>query len=163
MLMTQPTPPNEEEQEELVAFLDGELDEASAQAVEAKLTLDPVARTEAESLKKAWDLLDYLPRSEPSPDFTQRTLNSICPVTGKAPWTRRSWRPLLWGLGWAALFLVCAVGGYFGFNLAHPREPGDRELIRDLRLIENKRLYEQVDDLDFLKELDKHDLFGDEL
>jgi anti-sigma factor RsiW len=161
--MTDPSRFSEEEQEELVAFLDQELDETAAQAVEARLNLDPAARTEAESLRKAWDLLDYLPRPDPSPDFTQRTLQSIAPVTGQAPRPRGRLLRILTGLGWVALLFVAALGGYFGFNLAHPREPGDRELLRDLRVIENKRLYESVDDLDFLKELDKPDLFGEEL
>jgi hypothetical protein len=31
-----------------------------------------------------------------------------------------------------------------------------------LRVIENKRLYEEGEDMDFLHELDRPDLFGDE-
>jgi len=62
---------------ELVAYLDGELDEATARQVEARLARDPAARSRAAELKKSFDLLDYLPRPEPSPTFTTRTLDKL--------------------------------------------------------------------------------------
>jgi anti-sigma factor RsiW len=66
--------------EELVAYLDGELGADGAEAVEARIGLDPTVRAEADALKKTWDLLDYLPRPEPSPNFTERTLSRLEPV-----------------------------------------------------------------------------------
>lgn len=62
---------------ELVAYLDGELDPPSAHKVEARLAKDPAARARAAELKKSFDLLDYLPRPEPSPTFTTRTLDKL--------------------------------------------------------------------------------------
>ncbi len=62
---------------ELVAYLDGELDADAARKVEARLQTDPDARARAEALKKSYDLLDYLPRPEPSPTFTTRTLEKL--------------------------------------------------------------------------------------
>jgi anti-sigma factor RsiW len=62
---------------ELVAYLDGELDEAAARRVEARLARDPAARARAAELKKSFDLLDYLPRPEPSPTFATRTLEKL--------------------------------------------------------------------------------------
>ena len=62
---------------ELVAYLDGELDSAAAGRVEARLATDPAARTRASELKKSFDMLDYLPRPEPSPTFTTRTLDKL--------------------------------------------------------------------------------------
>jgi hypothetical protein len=38
----------------------------------------------------------------------------------------------------------------------------DQVLARDRRLIENKRLYELVDDIGFLRQLDDPELFGDD-
>src|SRR5262249_41070651 len=64
----------DEDRANLVAYLDGELDAEAAQALEAKLSVDPTARAEADALKRTWELLDYLPRPEPSPSFTHRTL-----------------------------------------------------------------------------------------
>jgi len=66
--------------EELVAYLDGELGMAGNEAVEAKISVDPTVRAEADALKKTWDLLDYLPRPEPSPNFTERTLSKLEPI-----------------------------------------------------------------------------------
>ncbi len=62
---------------ELVAYLDGELDPQAAQRVEQRLANDPVARARAAELKKSFDLLDYLPRTEPSANFTSRTLDKL--------------------------------------------------------------------------------------
>src|SRR5437868_11148888 len=75
------------ERQDLVAYLDNELEQPSARALEAKLQLDPAARAEADQMKRAWDLLDYLPRAEPKPDFTGRTmsrLTALRPVEARA-------------------------------------------------------------------------------
>jgi hypothetical protein len=127
-----------------------------------------LVRAEADALKRTWDLLDYLPSKAPSPSFTQRTVSQVTglqskrspeALTGKVS---RSWKPFALGIGWAAA--VVLVGG-IGFAITTkvlPREPSDDELSRDLRVIENKKAYEQIDDLDFLKQLDHPDLFGDD-
>jgi anti-sigma factor RsiW len=66
--------------EDLVAYLDGELGTDGNEAIEARIGLDPTVRAEADALKRTWDLLDYLPRPEPSPNFTERTLSRLEPV-----------------------------------------------------------------------------------
>ena len=67
----------EGEGDDLVAYLDGELEPNASEAIEAKLSADPAVRSEADALKKTWDLLDYLPRPEPSGNFTERTISRI--------------------------------------------------------------------------------------
>jgi anti-sigma factor RsiW len=155
---------SEAERANLVAYLDGELDEETAQALEAKLLLDGRAREEAGALQWAWDLLDYLPRAEPSPTFTNRTVERIAaPRTHLAlPGKPGRRRCLTLGLAWAAAVLVAAGVGFAGAQLVSRWTDLDRHLIRDLRVIENKRLYETVEDLDFLRQLDHPDLFGDD-
>jgi len=76
--------------EDLVAFLDGELDAGGNEKIEAKISLDSTVRAEADSLKKTWDLLDYLPRSEPSPSFTERTISRIEPLKGSGSLSSQS-------------------------------------------------------------------------
>lgn len=154
---------NDEEREELVAYLDGELSEDEAHAVEAKLSRDPKARAEAEGLRKTWELLEYLPRPEPSPNFTNRTLDRVSALrpTVATPRPNR-WKPLWFGLGWAAAVLLVAASGFGGALFFHPVDRTDEDLSRDLRVIENRRLYEAVGDIEFLKALDHPDLFGDE-
>src|SRR4051812_30678918 len=78
--MTIPSGLSEQERADLVAYLDGELTGEAARALEAKITLDPQARAEAETLKRTWELLDFLPKPEPSASFTHRTLSRINPV-----------------------------------------------------------------------------------
>lgn len=126
---------------DLVAFLDGELDPSLAHDVEAKLAADADLRARAAALKKTFDLLDFLPRPEPSPEFATRTLDKLpvakaatsssaslpsgtrpaspstsVPVplsTGTLPLPvgGRGWA---WAVGLVAAIAVAAVGGYFG-------------------------------------------------
>jgi len=198
--MTKPSPLNEQQRADLIAYLDGELAGPAAQAIEARIAVDQAVRAEAELLKKTWDLLDYLPRAEPSPSFTNRTLDRLAPVkTGAAasiptqtpsasagtqapsagqpalpssssapkvpavssPGRGRRWGWVV-GISWAAACVLALVGGYVSVRVLRPWQPGDAELVRELRLIENRKLYELVEDLEFLRELDHPDLFGDE-
>src|SRR5262245_51964587 len=77
-------PPVDPFEAELVAYLDGELDPASAHKVEVRLAADPAARARAAALKKTFDLLDYLPKSDPSPNFTTKTLDKLPAVKSVA-------------------------------------------------------------------------------
>jgi len=102
---------NDEDREALTAYLDGELDEAAARSVETRLNLDPKTRAEAEAIKQAWSLLDYLPRAEPSATFTHRTLERLALQTGMV--RRPAWRPWVAGLAWAGAVLAAAAVGFF--------------------------------------------------
>src|SRR6266487_2460238 len=73
-------PLSDEERAELVSYLDGELPKAAVRALEAKLTTNPHLRTEVETLRKTWELLDHLPKPEPSPDFASRTLDRVSTI-----------------------------------------------------------------------------------
>lgn len=164
--MSKSRPLNDDERAELVAYLDGELAGEARRAVETRIHLDPTWRAEAASLKRTWDLLDYLPRPEPSPSFTQRTLSKLTPVqreglkkSAGAAWPLARWLGL--GGGWAAAVLLAALAGYLVLRPAVPAGASEADLLRDLRIIEHKRLYDLADDVDFLRELDHPDLFGD--
>jgi anti-sigma factor RsiW len=163
---------SDEDRANLVAYLDGELDDEAARALEARLSLDPDARAEAETLRKTWELLDYLPRPEPSPTFTHRTLERLAVqrTTGPRSAVGRRWR---WGAlaaGWAAAVLVAVGAGLGAARLlwprdgAAPREPAEVEdlLVRNPRVAEYRGVFEQIEDLSFLRALDDPDLFGDD-
>src|SRR5436190_13756244 len=119
MPMADMQPLSDDERDELVAYLDGEVDAETARAVEAKLNRDPRIRTEADALRKSYDLLDFLPRPEPSPSFTQRTMTRASVaypgLTGTV--VRPAWRRWALGLGWAAALLIAGVAGYAGAPL----------------------------------------------
>ncbi len=170
MLVERAAPLTEQERADLVAYLDGELTGPRAAALEARLRQNPAARAEAESLRQTWQLLDLLPRPEPPPDFTRKTLERIAPVR---PSPRRAvrWRPWALSVGWAAALAAAAATGYAGarwlpHRAAAPAGPPvdvDEALVRDLGVVENLRLYEKAGDVGFLRELanpDDPDLFG---
>ena len=60
----QPTTENDAVMQELVAYLDGELDAETSTRVEQRLTEDDDYRTQLQQLQRTWDLLDEL---APSP------------------------------------------------------------------------------------------------
>src|SRR2546423_15225564 len=77
IIMAKLPPLSDEDRENLVAYLDGELDAKTARTLEAKLHLDAEARAEAEALRRTWEMLDYLPRPEPTATFSSRTLERV--------------------------------------------------------------------------------------
>jgi anti-sigma factor RsiW len=158
---------SDKDREALIAYLDGELDEEAARRVETRLNLDPNTRLEAESLKRAWNMLDYLPRAEPSSTFTHRTLERVALQTGKLPWYgRKPWA----ALGWAAAVLAAAAIGFAASRLGGPASPGppldppdlEEQMAKHFGVIQRIRAYENVDDVEFLRALAQPDLFGDE-
>lgn len=182
MADTKPEPddqPRDEPTEELVAYLDGELDPKAAESVATRLSLDPKLRSEADALQRAWDILDVLPRPQPSATFTTRTVSQVIPLPGG------SGTQLLMGSGSAAatlpmaparrpgvgfwlgslvLILAAGIGGFFGHRaLAPPPKPVAADPpLEDVPLVKNLRLYRNVDDTEYLKRLDSPELFGDE-
>jgi anti-sigma factor RsiW len=163
---------SDEDRANLVAYLDGELDEQAARALEARLATDAQARAEAEGLRRTWEMLDYLPRAEASTSFTNRTLEKLAVLTGPGgaalPARRFPW--WLLAAGWAAALLLAAGGGLTAANLLWPRPPAaaddaaevEAQIAHHRRVLENRRLYEHADDLDFVRALDSSDLFGDD-
>jgi hypothetical protein len=112
-------PLDDREQEDLVAFLDGELTGEEALLIERKLSLDPTARAEADRLKRTWDLLDFLPRPEPSASFTQKTLTRLSAVRGDSLLPPSMWRDRRWmsfGAIWVAMMAVAMLSGFQGYR-----------------------------------------------
>jgi anti-sigma factor RsiW len=158
-------PLSEREQAELVAYLDGELKGEAARRVENRIVREPAMREEAAALRRAWDMLDFLPLPEPTDQFMHRTVERIAPLTARMDAVAtpvRRWPRWLVGAGWAAALLLAVAGGFGLTRAKAPREPGEPELVSDLFVIENKRAYEPSEDLDFVRELDAPDLFGED-
>lgn len=159
---------SDEDRANLTAYLDGELDEEAAHALEAKLSQDPDARAEVEALRQAWGMLDYLPRASPSTTFTHRTMELLslerrpAVETGRMPVRRRVW---FGRLAWTAAVLAAGFVGYWASHatFAPGSSDADEPLVRHLRIIEHWRDYETIDDIEFLKGLDDPDLFGEEV
>ena len=167
-------PLNEDDKAELVAYLDGELDEAATQAVEAKIAADPHTRAELDALKQTWGLLDYLPKASPSPNFTHRTMERLTlenvPASKTMPMPGKR-RPWVIAACWAAALLLSVSVGYYATTkfwpsttpvTPDPIPDSDLPLVRHLRIVEKWHQYENTDDLDFVKKLNHPDLFGED-
>lgn len=179
------TRPPDDGDDDLVAYLDGELEEVDTQAVESKLAVDEDARKKAEKLKKTFDLLDYLPKPEPSPNFASRTLTQInptaerpsspalpvtsgqsgIPVQQSAAVTRPPGLSFVWkAVAWTVVLLLTTAIGYVGHLLARPHLEASgpaKRTSEQVRLLERLPLLIGVDDFDFLKQLDQSDFFAE--
>jgi anti-sigma factor RsiW len=153
---------NPEERANLVAYIDGELTEDESRAIATKLTQSATARRDVESLKKTWELLEYLPRPQASGDFSSRTITSIRALDSRGgSWdlTARAWLGQASKL--ALCLLVAAVSLGMGFALTRwvwP-DPAGR-MARDLSLAEHWEEYQEVGTFELLDELAKSKEFG---
>lgn len=98
----------ETEQEKLVAYLDGELDDAAERQVVAELGVRPELRSEAESLRKTWDLLDFLPKPAPPPQFTERTMHRLQATKALLVRRERLWKRIAVA-GWIFTLALVAM------------------------------------------------------
>jgi anti-sigma factor RsiW len=144
-----------EQREDLVAYLDGELEEAQSQDIEQVLADSVVARHDVDMLSRTWDLLNVLPGVKVSEEFSRKTLSSIRAaeasgsLVGEAV-SRTARRGALLA-AWAALVVICAVLGFQATHRWVP-DPND-ELLDNFDIIENLDDYSEVGDITFLKAL----------
>lgn len=151
-----------EQRDDLVAYLDGELEEPAAQAIEQILSKNPVARNDVEMLMRTWELVDALPRASASEEFTQKTLSTLKAVEVRVSLTEKAWfikgKKALIGAGWLAGIALSAVVGFAITNQLVPSEP--RQLVDNLPVIERLDLYSEVGSVEFLQELRRSGLFN---
>jgi anti-sigma factor RsiW len=151
-------------QEELVAYLDGELDAAARARVEQQLAADEAYRLQLARLEQAWDFLDALPRTDADASFTQSTVEMVALAAQEEVQQFKQARRRTNWLGWgaaAAMVVLAAILGYRVIDRVASR-PND-ELVRDLPVIEKVELYRHVDSVEFLRQLDQSGLFAEEV
>lgn len=156
------SPEPSELQQELTAYLDGELDAQAVKQIEERLGRDPDYQAELQRLERAWDLLDRLPRASVNETFTKTTMEMVAvaasedAAAAQLDLPRRHRRQqMMGGLGLVAAGLVGFVVGHWWWP-----NPND-QLIRDLPLLKNFDLYYQADNIDFLRLLDNEGLFAE--
>lgn len=154
--MSQPTDPKGDSEERLVAYLDGELEEGEADAVEAELARDGSSRRQADSLQRAWDMLDLLEMPRPSVEFSRQTVQlatqAIPQHEGTPSRPKRRWpTTLLWVAG-----LIVALG--VGIALGRSRPFANAQIIDDQALLERYETYRAAGSADFLRRLEKEHL-----
>jgi anti-sigma-K factor RskA len=176
--MADKQPLSDADRADLTAYLDGELAADARRRIEQRLAADAMLRTEADSLKQAWEMLDYLPRPAPGADFATRTLERVSAVGGPAV-TRtavsatavevpRSRRRRVAAASWtAAAVLALALGfaatpGRRPITASEMNPDADVLMVREPTVVENLLLYLAVENLDYLLALDQSDLFADD-
>lgn len=144
-----------EQRYELVAYLDGELDDAATARIEKLLAENAVARADVELLAATYELLGDLPSPAVTSEFTERTLatarlEEVKPDITQSPYYRAVQQSLPY-LGWAAAMLVA---GGVGFSIAYRWTPQPHDhLVRELELIESLDKYQEVGSIEFLEHL----------
>lgn len=159
----EPTRPNEIPDDELIAYLDGELAGDDLRRLDRRLADDPELQKRLQQLQQSWDLLDALPRAHPTQEFTSSTLE-MAALTAEAEVkiARQTGQltQVAWWVGGGALALGAAAIAFLltQANITRP----DRELAQDLPVIERLDQYRYVDSVEFLERLEKEGLFNSE-
>ncbi|QDT30660.1 anti-sigma factor family protein [Gimesia panareensis] len=163
----------EQELERLVAYLDGEVSEQEAIEVEQALSSDEATRAHVDGLERTWELLDKLPISKASEEFTDKTLSSIRTVQleaqaeedqqpsgfGMTKKSRAQLRRAAITAGWI-VGLACSI--FVGYLITNQWVPDESDpLLRELSFIENLDTYTEVQSLEFLEELQKSGTFDE--
>lgn len=143
----EPEETNDPQLTELVAYLDGELDDEESSRLERRLAENPPLRGYAETLDRTWQLLDTLGEATASGEFTQKTLASLAVISNEefsaqssslnrnASWIRGI--PLTRILFWTLVgFVGTSIGLLLGRSSQAPKaDTEDVQLLRQLDLL----------------------------
>ncbi len=146
-----------QQDEQLVAYLDGELTLPEREALETQLMASAPLRQRMRELQSGWALLDELPSTTVDDRFTQTTLELVAAdLSEKHPkaWCRWGRALLLVSL---ALALAC-LGAVIVYGARHARF---LRQLADLPIIENLDAYLAIDDLDWLEQISRNDQWNE--
>ncbi|MBN1588610.1 MAG: hypothetical protein JW888_03760 [Pirellulales bacterium] len=157
--------------EQLVAYLDGELDEETARLIETRAESDPKLQERLQEFGRAWELLNQLEQAETAGSFTEATLEMVAIEAEAEAQLREAERPRLRrrrrAMIGAGLLLAGVIGALAGAGL---RPDPNRPLLEKLPVIENVDQYIQILDenetagqsIEFLRKLHEAKLFATE-
>ncbi len=146
--------------EDLVAYLDGELEADAARRLEDRLSGDESLREELRRLERAWDMLAMLPRTEANPSLTKSTVEMLA-LESEAQFHRQAdrrvqRRRIMWGVAAAMLFTASLLGTILaGAIWPDPDAP----LLRDLPVVQQSERYREADNIEFLRLLRERGFF----
>jgi len=152
-----------DQREDLVAYLDGELPDDKAHQIDEIIARSEVARHEVEALARTFELLDILPAMRAADDFASKTLTNLKVMEQPFSLTDQWWfryfkRALKIGV-WIISLVLC---GWLGFQTTRNWIPDhNADVLRDLPVIENLDRYEEIGDINLLKEMKRNGLFDD--
>ena len=161
--MNEPTSLTPEERQDLVAYLDGELDAEAARTLVAKLSQSAAHRRELDRLRQTWEMLDYLPQPKAALTFTQQTIQKLQTIKMSTSLRHGRWR-LVGAACWAAGIFAAGILSFFLVQRhSVPKLP--EPTTDELRVLEHRdywHVYQRIDSVEFLRELDHPDLFGED-
>ncbi len=146
--------PESAQNEELVAYLDGELAPDECRAVEERLANDAEYRQQLRDLDQAWEALEALPTSTVDDAFARTTIELACvaaqedvsqrkSVAAAENRSRRQW----WLAG-------AVAAGVMGFLMMRALAVHRNNLqLADLPVFQQGEVLAQVDSIDFLRQL----------
>ena len=148
--------------EELIAYLDGELEPSDSRQIEERLKHDPKLRRE---LARVRTLVGH---ARPAGAIDGRRglhpLDAADDLVGGRPGPRaaRSWRRPNWrqfSIVLSAVVVALGIGFAGGRAIADP----NRQLLEDLPILEDLGMYEQAGSIEFLRKLSRadHTFHGD--
>ena len=160
--MNTDSPKSTDPADQLVAYLDGELDTAQTAAVEEQLRKDPALRQQVEKLDRTWSMLDALEPVAASENFSQQTMATVVATCAQpnpaepgllsqllaAAATRQT----------AVWFSVGILGTCIGLGIQFLRGPSDdyqrsARLLNDLEMLERYPLYISIPNVSALQQL----------
>jgi anti-sigma factor RsiW len=150
--------------DELIAYLDGELDATAAQHIDERLANDADLRRRLKQHQQTWDLLDELPLTNVGERFTQTTVEMVAVSMAEQvddAAQRETFRSKITWLVGGSVAVVALVTGY-AFVSSITSAP-NRQLVEDLRVIEHLDEYRAIEDVEFLRALQQAGLFTAEV
>jgi anti-sigma factor RsiW len=142
------------EREELVAYLDNETDPATSERLQSLLERNPHARREKELLQESWQLLDVLDRPAAPRDFKDRTASMArLPAQDPSPPSSTG------SFGRVAWIASAAVGFVIGAAAVWSLPDANKQLLRDLPILERYEQYRLCQEIEFVKQLQKSEVF----
>jgi len=149
--------------EEIVAYLDGELDAEAVQHVEQQLEGNPHYRLRLQQLERAWECLDLLPGEEADEKFTKSTVEMVAVAAEQDARETSNVdvrnRRTHWVVGIAVLFASTAASFLL---FAWSGNSSNDDLLRDLQVIENVDQYLHAGSVDFLQQLHAEGVFSED-
>jgi hypothetical protein len=147
---------NEQLDEQLTAYLDGELPPAEARRVEDMLAADDRARKRLNQLASSWDLLDQLPRAAVDEKFARTTVEMVAVSVEKDLAEVKAAEPSRRHTRWLAAAVIALLAAGVGFTAVSVATPNNNDaLLDDLPVVVNLNQYRPVGSIDVLRELSK--------
>lgn len=138
--------------EQLVAYLDGELDQQSAAEIESKLASDPHLRTRLNDLRSAWDLLEELPPVKPNPKFARSTIEMV--AMSAADQAERKKDPLRNWRMWSAVLLIVPLMFGIGYAIVRSTQRiAERQALAVLPVLADWDALKWVERYDWLQKI----------